>query len=1227
MSIRLYYSHRTEDLAEKLSANLKSESEGADPFVKSTIIIPNKNIEQWLRMDIARRNSISTNIDFPFLEKGLWNALSAVDPEKEKPRILTEGAAQLLVVSELLDLDVKDKDLSPLGGYLYLRGRSRPPDYYRKVWQLSEKLGRCFREYEYNRQELIAAWLSGKLYYAGGSANLKAMERCQRSLYVNIFAPGGSCEKLSGSKGGRLMTLPQYERAVFHSRRKPPSKKMEGPSIHIFGLSQISGFHTRLLFEIGRLFDVKIYQINVCSEFWEDVSTPQEDIYRRFKALEIKEDMAGEYLEEKRDDNRLLKLWGKPGRENVKLLSDLEEACSGRVEFDADWILPAKRGPGEEKTVLNAVQDHILQRKGSGRKISQDRSVQIAGCPGIYRETEAVYNSIIKNMSSDPGLRLTDIAVLVSSIHEYAPAIKAVFSRSPQNVPFNLSDIAAPEESIYAQAVSSLLDIVEGPFSRQNVFSLFLNDCFLARMRLSREDALTWLRWADRLNIFHSFDEEDKMRRSYTADLAYTWKQGLLRLRLARIMDTAEAPGPSGKFPEYKGIVPFSDTESENAGLVSHFSMAVETLAVTVKDLSGKEMSCRDWAEAVRMLADRFIAVPYGRDEEERLERKMKNALEDLEGFDAILAGPGPKKVGFGFVSEYINSYLSKVTASHGKYLAGGVTISSLLPMRPIPFRIVYVMGLGEGSFPGAPDRSTLDLRHYKRRIGDISVDEANRYLFLETLLSARDKLYLTYVSRDTRKDEVLYPCSVVNELRGYLDDSILKSKFKTLNDEFPGWPDDIPLKGSSDKYLTDPKAIPEWSDILVNYSVPDRIACLVAADISGRPPLSSGAKKELGGRSKAYIKWARVRSGVDLPERRLFKPAEKITVKELADFLKNPADGAFKRHLGLYDDEEGDLAVFDDEPFRSAHPLDYLLTAGLAGDFIDDWQNLGPARRDPAGFLKNKLENLYEHYRLRGSTPGDVFGEVDKKRFEEALKERVLGARGLESFLSMRSSRKYHRAIAMGNLGVTAPADLRYGPLKIPVRMAGGTDAEVELHGELPFVWIDEASGSYETVIMKKAGPVAADPLSGAILKPAIFFTALTASGVPAGRCAALTIHIASDKGVERSWRFSVSRDEARRYLAGIAGEFLGGKVFDLLPIEIVKKFLPFLSGGSKPSREDMDGYRSRLQEEMESASGNRYSVYSPGPLLKAANLKIPEDAYMKSVRRIKWLMERFDA
>ena len=168
-------------------------------------------------------------------------------------------------------------------------------------------------------------------------------------------------------------------------------------------------------------------------------------------------------------------------------------------------------------------------------------------------------------------------------------------------------------------------------------------------------------------------------------------------------------------------------------------------------------------------------------------------------------------------IREFIRANLGSISGAHGNYLTGGVTISALQPMRPIPFHTVYVLGMEEGKFPGKADLSSLDLRLLKRRIGDISLPERNCYLFLEMLLAVQEKLYISYVARDLQKDRLQQPCSVINQLKRYVE-------LEILPDGQPFRVAEVPLAGSSARYL-DPDATSSWSDVLVNDSMTDRVA------------------------------------------------------------------------------------------------------------------------------------------------------------------------------------------------------------------------------------------------------------------------------------------------------------------------------------------------------------------------------------------------------------------
>ena len=75
-------------------------------------------------------------------------------------------------------------------------------------------------------------------------------------------------------------------------------------------------------------------------------------------------------------------------------------------------------------------------------------------------------------------------------------------------------------------------------------------------------------------------------------------------------------------------------------------------------------------------------------------------------------------------------------------FLTGGVTFCSMLPMRSIPFKVIGLIGMDGDAFPRQPKAPDFDLIARHPEPGDRSPRNDDRYLFLEALISAREKLY-----------------------------------------------------------------------------------------------------------------------------------------------------------------------------------------------------------------------------------------------------------------------------------------------------------------------------------------------------------------------------------------------------------------------------------------------------------------------------------------------------
>ena len=166
------------------------------------------------------------------------------------------------------------------------------------------------------------------------------------------------------------------------------------------------------------------------------------------------------------------------------------------------------------------------------------------------------------------------------------------------------------------KSVDALLALAGGRFTRREFFKLTLNPCFLAAQKISRDDVMQWLDWADRLNIFREFDAGTR------ADLRpFSWRHALRRLRLGRIMTT----GPT--IAAYQSAVPFGDLRSADPEAVTRFSAVVERLARFCERCTIFSHGGSSGPELLQDALKEFVAVPEDRGEEEGVRSELLRAL------------------------------------------------------------------------------------------------------------------------------------------------------------------------------------------------------------------------------------------------------------------------------------------------------------------------------------------------------------------------------------------------------------------------------------------------------------------------------------------------------------------------------------------------------------------------------------------------------------------------
>lgn len=896
--LRVYYSNRTEQLVETLVERiLEGRTSLYDPV---HIVVPNRNLETYLELSLARLTGICANVRFRLLHELVARS----------ERDFTNAVLRVLFDRELLS----HPELEPVRTYLGVGHGDPDPVIDRRRVQLADELARLYASYADSRPELIDCWQAGLLAL---EPELRNVETWQRRLWREL--PEETRDR------DRLFDFPE-----------------DLPSgLHVFGVSYLPRAHIERL---GRLpCDVSLYTFNPCQEIWEATATPVSSgdatptTPRRYERRG--NDFGPGEVFSVEDPFRLastgeippLRLWGRPGRESLRLTNALT-GCE---------LVPRIRGP-EPATLLERLQRDIVVRKPEKKAIldelpfDDDESIAVLESANVRRELEAIASEIWRLVAldkSDEPLRFNDIAVIFapSVAPRYQALVGAVFGQMHE-LPHNIVDLPVRGESRIAEAIDLLLGLPSSRFTRKDVLKLVTHPSIMASFpEGSRDD---FIAWCEALGIVYGIDRRHQSDTYIDKDVL-NWDQGLKRLALGAFM-SGEREGDDRLFRQGDDTYLVENLPSDELETSGRFGLFVRSLLSDARDAARAHMTLPAWVDFMNALVATY-AEPRT-PEDEQVWRRCVRAIGAL-GETAL----GGKKVSYTTALQLVRARLAALSGRRGQYLVDGVTVSSFLPMRAIPFKVIFAAGLGEGNFPAADRRNHLDLRRAQHRAGDVSRRDEDKYLFLETLMCARERFYVSYVARDELTGERLEPSSVVLELIETLERAYVKTVSRKT----------FPLRRFEDAATR--RASPPAA----------RESAARALGENLRAHLGQPASEALSARGLPRSVQEILRSVPLPPPTRGPEPIETIPLSTIRRFLECPLQGSASFFLRLAETDAEALLSREDETFRAA-PLESAIL--LRETFLRG------GRAEVYDELAHRLE-------LRGDGPTGVFGRSERER------------------------------------------------------------------------------------------------------------------------------------------------------------------------------------------------------------------------------------------------------
>ncbi|HNL15066.1 MAG TPA: exodeoxyribonuclease V subunit gamma, partial [Accumulibacter sp.] len=223
------------------------------------------------------------------------------------------------------------------------------------------------------------------------------------------------------------------------------------------------------------------------------------------------------------------------------------------------------------------------------------------------------------------------------------------------------------------------------------------------------------------------------------------------------LLDTAE---PVARQTVIAGRVAAGQPEGQQALALGRCWQFVSALEAVRAEWSGS-LAPADWQHSLNEALSRFTVCETSSSDDLRL---VQAAIGELH-FN-LLRGGARSKLPLAVVHRALKTLLDD--PARGGMPSGVLTFAALGSLRTLPYRMVCILGLNDGIFPTVHRPAEFDLLSLQPRRGDRQrrIDERN--LFLDLLLSARERLYLSYSGRSPRDNSALSPSVLLAELLDY---------------------------------------------------------------------------------------------------------------------------------------------------------------------------------------------------------------------------------------------------------------------------------------------------------------------------------------------------------------------------------------------------------------------------------------------------------------------------
>lgn len=729
MSCNFKISISQEILLDYLIQNIKKSTN--NPLTKHTIVTQSNGMSRWITLNISQKLNISTNINYYYPYKLLMELYKLTHNDELKyhynNNLLTFTVYYILENTNFVTkYDVLENFIQKISindGNLI---------------KFSHQLAMMYEKYIQYRPNWIREWNKNKLVkIANDNFN---HQMWQKDLWLTIK---------SYIKKPDLVEILDSIKNNFNKISLPDKHPLK--IIHFFGISHLAPFYIELL----KLID----------------NSNQIEIFYYYQTPSI------EYYADQNKTTSLLGSFAKSGKDFFDILNQ-----NFNLSYDESSLAFVDEIAYKNNLLCHIQYDLLkcIERKLDNSHFndlfdtisinSDDKSIEILSNYNHLREIEVVYDKILEILSKDPNCKPDDIIVMSPNINDYSDYIEAVFANDKYRIPYVIADKSILYENQIFTLLIQLLSIYESRFTVLEIWDLIKNEYIRAHYNFTETDLLfidnlfekTNFRWGidGQFKLHHDLEDTQENTLQHCLSqmfLGYSISPELLDNKTVSIFDTNK----SNIIYENTYYIPFDDTEGECINSYSKLLNFISKLQQLYYKITIHH-TIDEWFEILEEIKTDFLPIET-HNQYNTILQTLSNITElDLPNIHNTLFP-------IHMIKALIQTILTQ-TSTTNRFLQNGITFCSLIPMRSIPFKYIFLIGMNIDKFPKESTIPEFDLIKSNPQIGDKTQADDDKYIFLETLLATKEKLIISYQGKDEITNEKKQISSTVDELLNYIN-------------------------------------------------------------------------------------------------------------------------------------------------------------------------------------------------------------------------------------------------------------------------------------------------------------------------------------------------------------------------------------------------------------------------------------------------------------------------